>query len=424
MPPPDSVQDAAKPLDLGRDREPASSDLDQLSDAASAPPRSYLRGDIRASTGAENNPGLVPGQSSQISSVTQLFGNFSLRKSRHLSETSVDYSGGDTLFSSYGSLGPYNLMFQRVIADETLHWKSGQLSVNDLFSYTANRGLGSLGGTTPPSILGGSDSFGAIQYGPAYFANVSGASISEVLTKRSSAKFSGAYSITDFLSNNQGLFNSRQVSTQSEYTYQVSRRNKIGVVYGYQDFQFVPAVEALVTNSAQLVFRRRISARMDLVIGAGPQRITTSGISSRSQITSTIHASLKYRARRYDLDFSYDRVVASGAGFYAGGIDDNVVSSVEWKLSRSWQATLSGSYFRVNQVAVAAPGTQLPRSDYWVAGAAVRRRLSRSLSAVASYQFNSYSAGGCGFSQSCNPAVHPNVALIGLDWSSRPVRLE
>jgi hypothetical protein len=420
------AQDTVNRADSGQDSEPLSPGLNSTSTTPSVPSPSYVLGDLQVSTGMESNPSLSPAYSSQISSATRLLGNASLRKFRRHFETSVDYVGSDTLFQGYGSLKLYNFQFQQLNADQTIRWRSGKISFDDSFTYTGNQGVELLspGGSGAFNNPGGSNYFGGTQFGTTNESNVSVASITQDLTKHSSAKFSGAYSITDYLGSSQGLFNSRQVSTQTGYGYQISRKTNIGFSYGYRDFQFIPNLEALVANSAQLIFQFRFSDRMELIIGAGPQRIVTSGLSRSSQLTPTVQASFRYRSKRSDLNLSYNRSVSSGAGFYAGGIEQIAVSSFDWRFSRSWQATLSGSYFRVSEVGLSAPGTQSLQTEYGLAGAVVRRRLGRYLSAIASYELNYYRVGGCSLSQSCNPAVYPNRALIGLDWSFRPVRLE
>ena len=418
------VRDSANQTEAGLDSEPSSNGVDLLSDRTSALPLSYMQSDLQASIGAENNPALVSGNASQISAVTEVTGRFTLLKSRRRSQTSITYRGGDTLYSSYGGSGLYSLQSQRPTAAESIRWRRGQISFEDSFSYTSNRGFGSPGGLSVPKVLAGFDSSGAIEYGPAFINNVSGATVTEELTRRSSAQFSGAYSITDYVNNNENLFNSRQVSTQAQYGYQISRSNNIGLSYGYQDIQFVPAIETLVANSAQFIFQHTVSARMELVLGAGPEKIVNSGISLKTQLTPTVQASFNYRGKRSDLSLSYNRVVTSGSGYYAGGIQDGAGASANWKLSRLWEVTTHGGYFRVNVVGLSATGTEIPRFEYWSADAQVRRHLGRSLSAIASYRFNSYSSGACGLAQSCGPAAHLNTVLLGLDWSVRPVRLE
>jgi hypothetical protein len=321
-----------------------------------APSRSYFLGGLHLSTGAENNPSLLSAYSSQVSSVTNLVGEFSLRKFWRHFATSIDYTGGDTLYRNYGAVALDNQQFQGVSADEVIRWTTGQLSFKDLFSYTGSREFGSFspGGIGNPTNTG-SEFFGATNFAPSFAGNVTVASVTQALTRRSSVKFSAGYSFNDYLSNSEGLFNSRQASSQAGYTYQISRKTIIGVQFGYRDFQFVPAVQSVVTNSAQFVFERHFSDHVDLVLGGGPERIVTIG-------TST----------------------ASGLG-------------------------------------VSSFGIQLPESRYWLAGMTVHRRLGRSLSAFANYQFNYDTFLSCGGLHSCGPAVNRNVMLVGLDWSIHPV---
>lgn len=391
-----------------------------------APSRSYFLGGINVSTGGESNPSLLSTYSSQIASVTNLLGNFSLRKFWRHFATSIDYEGGDTLYRNYGRLDFQNQQFQRLSADGVVRWTRGQMSVKDLFSYTGSRWFGSSsapGGIGNPTNIG-SEFFGAAVFAPSYLSNVTVASISEALTKRSSASFSAAYSFTNYVSNSQGLFNSRQASSQTGYTYQISRRNNIGVLYGYQDFQFIPNVQSVVTNSAQFVFKRRFTDHLDVVLGGGPDRIVTTGFTTQSRLNAMAQASVIYRRRKSYLDFSYNRMVTSGSGVYAGGISDTATASLDRSLSRSWLASIRGGYDRTSGLGVSSFGLQLPQSRYWFAGLNVRRRLGRSLGAFASYDFNYNSFLTCAGSQSCGPGANRNIALIGLDWSIRPVHLE
>jgi hypothetical protein len=386
------------------------------------PSPSYFLGGLHVSTGAENNPSLLSANSSEVSSVTNLVGEFNFRKFWHHFGTSIDYTGADTLYPNYGGAALNNQQFQRVSADEVIRWTTGQLSIKDLFSYTGVRDFGSLspGGIGNPTSTG-SEFFGATLFAPSFDGNLTVASLTQALTRRSSVNFSAGYSFTDYLSNSEGLFNSRQASSQAGYTYQISRKSIISVQYGYRDFQFVPAVQSVVTNSAQFVFERHFSDHVDLVLGGGPERILTVGTSTQSQINATVQASLGYRRKRSHLDISYHRMVTPGSGVYAGGIGDTAMVSFDRRLSRSWDATISGSYDRISGLGVRSFGLQVPESRYWLAGITVHRRLGRSLSAFANYQFNYDTFLSCGGLNSCGPSVNRNIMLVGFDWSIHPV---
>jgi hypothetical protein len=398
-----------------------------------ASPRSHLLVGIHASEGGESDPDWISGDSSQVSSVTNLLGNFNLLKVRRRSETAIDYAGGDTLYSSYSSLKLYNQQSQKLNGDQSFLWPRGQLAVKDSFSYVGKGDFvdSSFGGASAevPPETGVSNFFGASQSGVVqepYITNAAEANISQALTPRSSAYLAGAYSITDYLGNTESLFNSRQISGQVGYNYQLNRTADIGLVYGYQKFEFPRSGAGNAdTNSVQFVYQRRLSGRMDLTLGAGPEVIALSGgISGNTrQVTGTAQASLRYRWQKSTLDLSYNRLVTAGSGFFAGGITDLAVVSIDRNISRIWRTALNASYTKSNGIGLAAAGTPGNSYQYWYAGAAVQRRLGRSLSAFASYQFNDQGLGGC-VSMSCTPAVHPQVFLIGIDWYIRSVRLE
>jgi hypothetical protein len=395
--------------------------------------RSHLLAGIHVSEGAESDPDWVPGDSSQVSSVTNLLGNLSLLKVRHRSQTAIDYIGGDTLYSGYGGLTVYNQPFQKLNADQSLLWSKGQLAVKDSFDYIgkgdfAASSFGGAGADVPPDT-GVSNFFGASQSGVVqepYITNALEATISQALAPRSSAYLAGAYSITDYFGNGESLFNSRQASAQAGYSYQLSRLADITAVYGYQKFEFPRSGAGNAdTNSAQFVYQRRISGRVDFVLGAGPEIITLSGGASGKtrQITTTAQASLRYRWVKSTINISGNRLVTAGSGYFAGGISDIATFSVDRNISRSWRTALNAGYSRVSAVGLTAAGTSGSSYQNWFAGTAVQRRLGRSMSAFASYQFNDQSFGSC-VSTGCTPAVHPQVFLLGFDWYIRPVALD
>jgi hypothetical protein len=411
-------------------------DLDQSSiGTPPAPSRSYLLAGVQVSEGAESNPSLISGPSSQVSSVTNFVGTLSLLKLRHRFKTAINYAGGDTLYSSYGSLRLYNQPVQQLDVDEHFLLGRGQLTLNDSFYYVgegkfAASSLGGSGTGAPPNA-GESDFFGASQFGgvvqQAYIINASIATFTEALTPRSSAFLAGSYSIADYLGSDEDLFNSRQVSTQAGYNYQLSRKDGIGAVYGYQTFEYPQNdVGKVVANSLQFVYQRRVTGRMDFALGGGPDLTNLNGgISGKSQqITATVQASVRYRWEKSNLNLSYNRLVTAGSGYFAGGISDIATLSTDRRISRLWGATLDGGYTRVSGIGLTS--SQIPGNayKYWFAGAAVQRRLGRSLSAFASYQFNDQNFGSCGSSNRCSPAAYAQVAAIGFDWSIRPVRLE
>lgn len=435
--------------DLGQDsvtqsvEAPTISGLDQSSiDPTQAPSRSCLLAGIHVSEGAESDPSWMQGFSSQTASVTNLLGSFSLLKSRRNSETAIDYMGGDTVYSEYAGERPHNQQFEKLNADERILWSKGQLAFRDSF-YTGDGDFGSSSfggvgaynstgvGAGIPANTGVSDFFGASQFGEvsqaAYVTNASVVDATQALTPRSSVYVAGDYSLTDYLSDTESLFNSRQISAQAGYDHQLSRPAEIEAVYGYQVFKFPESgVGKLVANSVQLAYQRRVSGRLDLLLGAGPEFVNLSGgISGKTlQITATVQASLRYRWQKSSLSLSYNRLVSAGSGFFAGGISQIALLSLSRNITRSWRTILDGGYTKVSGIGLSASGTPATSYEYGYAGAAIQRQLGRSVTAFASYQFNNENFGGCGATQNCIPPLHPQIVLIGFDWYIRPVRLD
>ena len=65
------------------------------------------------------------------------------------------------------------------------------------------------------------------------------------LTPRSSLTLAGSYGLLHFVNDVPNSINSRQVSGQAGFNYQLNRADQIGIVYGFQDFHFPERSEPL-----------------------------------------------------------------------------------------------------------------------------------------------------------------------------------
>jgi hypothetical protein len=423
---------------------PSASSLDSTSiGSESAASRSYLLVGIHISESADSNPYQIFDNSTQLTSGTQTLGSISLLKVLPRSETAIDYVGGGTFYSGYGSTGLSPQQLHQLDASQRVLWRRGQLTFRDSFS-DLHGGASSFGGASAynlrftegaagiPANADAPDLFGAPLLGEpsqeSYIANVSSAGLTEALTSRSSAFLAGTYSVTDYLGNTEPLINGRQASTQAGYNYQLTRRDQIGLEYGYRTFVFPESgANDIITNSVQFVYRYRLSGRMDLVLSAGPELAQLSGGSSGNtrQINATVHASLQYHLKRSHLSLSYDRLATSGFGFVAGGNSDIVRFSVARNISRSWQTSWDAGYARVSSIVLSSAAVAGNSYAEGFAGAAVQRRLGRNFNAFASYQFSNENleSSFCGSSSPCTASVR-HIASIGFDWHFRPIPLE
>lgn len=391
---------------------------------------SFVQFGVHASGGIDSNPTGSLG-SSQVTSVEHFAGSGGLLKLWHRSETAIDYIGGGTLYGGNGNLGNYDQ--QQLSANERISWRKGLLTLTDSFRYFGEGDFGSPSYGSGNSFSNGSESASASDaqttdvVHQAYSTNTSAAEIVEALSARSSGKVAVGYSLSDYFGNNESLFDSRQVSVQAGYDHQFRRLEGIEVVYGFQSLAFPDSkVGRLTANFVKLVYQRGITGRMRLILGGGPELITTGGgiTQSTREITYTAQASLLYHWKTSDLSLAYNRLVTAGSDVFAGAESDIVSMSLHHSFSRSWKATLDGGFNRSKEVGLNS--SVLPDSsyEYSFVGAAIQRQISRSISSFASYQFNNETFGSCIVATGCNLIVRRHTALIGLDWSFRPMRLD
>ena len=403
---------------------------------------SYVNAGVHLSGGAAADSSGT-GNSFQVSPFSSILGSLSLQKPRSGSQTDINYVGGATFNGSYGSSGAYVEQVHTLDVDHHIGWRKLQLVFENSFNYLrdGNFGSSSFGGAsaynlrfpgTGTGILANpeaSDYLGATQMPldyESFITNVSAASLTEALTKRSSISLGGSYSISDYSGSSQSLYNDRQITAQVGYNYQLDRRDSIGVAYGYQRFLFTQAgVGIITTSSAQLVYRHRVRARLNLVLGAGPEvtKVTeTTGLNGQ-QLNATAQASLQYSRYRYNLALSYDRLQTGGFGFLAGGNSNIYRLSVGREISRLWRVGIDGGYATSASIEAVPLGVPWSSYDYGFASAAVQRQLGPRFSAFVSYQFN-YETSPCAPASSCAAAFQQHIASIGFDWNIRPIRLE
>src|SRR6202042_1577264 len=95
------------------------------------------------------------------------------------------------------------------------------------------------------------------------------------LTPRSAITAAGGYAFTHFygddIATGTAYIGSSQVSAQVGYNRELTSRTQIALVYGYQGFDFSVVGTAFHTHIIQGMYGHRISGRMDLLLGAGPQ---------------------------------------------------------------------------------------------------------------------------------------------------------
>ena len=457
---------------------PPLSGLDLPSLEPHAAPLSYLQPGATFSESANwNAANLLGGQG--VSSVSRALGSVTLQRLWSHYDLALDYAGGVGYYSLNGQ-GIKSL--QQMGIDQKITWKRGQLSVRDDFSYLpegnfggsygsmGSQGIASLGSSSLGGFFGGS-SLGSLGLAPRIL-NVSVADISESLTPKSAITVAGGYAFTHFYGNDvatgASFINSSQTSAEVGYNRILTSHTQIAMVYGYQGFDFSVLGTAFHSQIIQGLYGRRISGRMDLLIGAGPQITlidTQSAVCSEPNVPAFIcqlagdtlipttfkntrvsvaaQARLRYKFPRTSLELTYQRFLTSGSGVFAGAQSDIVRLSVGRPLSRVWSSFADIGYSRNSRVqplsvqqlsecGTSSQGSQAacPANDASVytsgfAGFGLHRAFGRNFHGYVSYQFNelAFDQSFCG-TGACSRISNRSVATFGLDWTPRPIRLD
>jgi hypothetical protein len=459
---------------------PPLSGLDLPSLEPHAAPLSYLQPGATVSESADSNAGNIPGGTG-FTSVSRALGSMTVKRLWSNYDLAADYMGGIGYYTLRGQ-GLKSL--QQGDFDQKITWKRGVLSARDSFSYLpegnfggaygslGSQGIGSLGNTAFSSFWSGS-ALGTLGLTPRIM-NVAIGDITESLTPKSSLTAAAGYALTHFFgedgSTGTTFIGSSQVSAQVGYNRLLSSHTQIALVYGYQGFDFSVLGADFHSNIIQGLYGHRISGRMDLLLGAGPQftRISVAcsftdviaGISpctlnSGGQVVGSIPSTkigvaaqgrLRYKFTKTSMDLQYQRFETSGSGLFLGAQSDIVRLSADRPLSRVWGSffdlgyahnsrlqNLTAAQFNTcnptgqnNILLPPCPGVNANTYAYGFAGGGLHRAFGREFHGFLSYQFNelTFDHSYCGGLTDCNRISNRQLITIGLDWTPRPIRID
>ena len=419
---------------------PPISGLDQPALESRVAARSFLIPGLHISQAADSN---VTGASG-VEGVTRVLGSLTLQRLWSHYDFALDYVGGG---SFYTNRAVDAAQIQQLDSDQRILWRTGQLAIRDSFSYLpeGSFGYGAYGGTGTwegmggilTGGLGGGTEFNF--FGPGQFAsvgqepritNLTLVDVTEEFSPRSSITATGSYGLVHFTDNVLGsLIDSRQIAAQAGYSHQLNRKDQIAVVFGFQAFRYPsPIGSDFNTYLWNVLYGHRISGRMDLVVGGGPQLtdINNPFFGSTRRLSMSGRASLRYRFPKTVVGLYYDRYNTSGSGFFAGAVSDVARVSASRPFGRQWTGTVDLGYTHNSRLTPSFFGIIAQSYNYGYAGGSLHRQLGRNFSAFVSYQFNdlAFDSSFCGFSPVCARTTQRHVGVVGLDWHPHPIRLD
>ncbi len=451
---PDDSQRTAPPAAFGPENPPVIvnenppiSGLDQPSLEPNFQPRSMLIGGIEGSESLDSNIGSDARPA--LHSVTRGLGGLTMQRLWRRYQLAAAYVGG---VGYYNRAGDGLRQIQKLQAQQSILWRTGQLTMRDSFSYLPEGsfgsgafggsggfqlGLGSLGegmGMLGSGLGGhygalGSQQLGSLGQAPR-ITNTGIVDVVQGLSPRSSVTAAGSFSLVHFTNDSQGFINSRQAGAQAGYSYTISKKDQLALSYGFQSFHFPAAAGAdnVIAHVVQGMYGHRVSGRMDLVFGAGPQwtRIQDPLTGTSSRISVAGQATLRYRFQRTSGVLSFERYDNSGSGFFAGAESNVARLELARKLGRRYTANAAVGFAHNKRLQSSLLGVASTSYNYGFAGLALRREFGYNWGTYLSYQWNDQIFDTCPIvgQQFCDRISVRHVLTFGVDWHFRPIRID
>lgn len=391
---------------------------------------SYWVPGIKYSNTALSNS-LNPGVNSGWSTTSFVSGDTSLLEAWSHSLLSTNYSGGG-YFSTDAAQG--NGQYHQLSAAYQLDQRNWQLLLIDQFTYLPQTGFG-FGG---PGGLGFPGITGALAVplpglqpalvpqqnivtltGPRY-SDASAAQLSFATTPRSSITLAVVYGTLRFV--NPGNLDSDSEIFNLGYSYAISKRNTVGLEYTFSAYHFPGDPQALGDHVAQFVYGRKITGRLTLRLGGGPEitafRVPIGGLSQK--IAGSGSAALIYSFARSNISLNFMHGVSGGSGVFSGSLTDTANTTWTRQLTRVWNTRVSFGYARTSQI-LSLPGIDAPVFNSWIAGVGLGRPLGRTADFTLGYQAQIQNSNvpvcntpACGSTYT----LHQITATVG--WHARP----
>lgn len=469
-----AVPAATAPAEQNNAENPPLSGLDQPVAEPAFGGRSYLMPGVQVSESADSNAA-ASSKKTHTAEITRALVSADLQKIWRKYQFGLDYVAGGDFYA-----GPLFVKGQgratqehSLAAVQRMLWRTGQLAIRDSFDYLpeGSFGFNSYGGAASfGSSLGngvsgagagtglggglGGGSIGSVSYGSvAYQPRIDNSAVVDIvqgLSPRSTVTLAGGYSFSHYLdlsSQQFAVINSQETSGQIGYNHLLSRRDQIGVDYGFQEIHFPLAGSGSVTAHVwHALYGHRVTGKLNLTLAGGPQYVIVNNpptvlpttppiviaVPATKAIAANGSAMFSYTvSSRSNVQLAYQRYVTPGSGLFAGANTDAVRFSVGHLFGRHWTTTTDTGYSHNSNLQKAnsssTSGVHSHSYQFWYAGTSLQRQLGQHFSAFVSYQFNDMGIGSCsgtGTSGVCGVTTTRHTGQIGINWHPRPIRLD
>ena len=395
--------------------------------------RSFISPALQVSESADTNGGNQIGNTG-LESVTHVLGALDIQQFWPKSDLFLEYLGGGAFYSS-----PFDArQLQDAGLEAVTRWRTGQVTLRDSFSYLpdgsfqigfgGDPGLGLISGglgTGIPGIQQSNGQFGSVGNIPR-LANTAMLDAVQALSPVSAITVAGGFGNAHFYDRTNTLINSDQFTAQAGYSHLLSRRDQIGVVYGFQLFQFPQVSGGQIYNHIVNVrWSHTITGRLSLIAGAGPQYtdLQLNGFLSNWSLSARVQ--LRYKFSHASLIASYEKFTSSGSGFFAGAKTQAARLAFTRPLGRTWEVYGDLGYSHNAKLQAANFGVNASSYDEGSAGAVFRKHLGRSYDFFAAYRFSEVAFNVPVFLSGTGGRISQrHIGTIGVEWHPRPTRID
>ena len=404
--------------------------------------RSFISPALQVSESADTNGANQLGNSS-VQSVSHVLGALDLQQFWPKSDLFLEYLGGGAFYASPSEARQMQAAGLEVVT----RWRTGQVKLRDSFSYLpdgsfqsgygGNPGLGianaGMGGGLPGFGHGAIGSVGNIPR----LANTAILDVVQAVNPVSAITVAGAFSNSHFYDPSKPLtfLNGDQYTVEGGYSHLFSRHDQIGVIYGFQLFQF-PQVSGgeIYDHIVNVRWSHTITGRLSLIAGAGPQYTDLQRGGELKRWSVSARAQLRYKFAHSLLIAAYERFTSPGSGFFAGTETQAARLAYTRPMGRTWTVYADVGYSHNKKLqnipcSSAPPVGACNASSYdeGSAGVVLRKHLGRSYDFFSAYRFTDVAFNappGLGGSLGTGRIAHRHIGSIGVEWHPRPTRIE
>lgn len=378
---------------------------------------------------------------SRLESISTISGTFSFHHLWRRYNFTAQYSGVGLLNNTHASS---NVSAHNLSVSQRINGKRSSLLLADVATYFPESRYGYArfsGGNTFAGIpygygglftgsTGGLDNAflpgQSILTGPSsQVGNSIVAEYNYLTTQVSNITLTGSY-VSLFFPGSQYINNS-DIVIRFGYNRSISRKNSLGLYYQAGIFRFGSLGGNFTNHIISFVFRRTISHRLALELGAGPQinRFDNTPSNQNMQLTWETSARLTYQLERLSLRVDYLHYTSSGSGIFRGARTDMFSLNTSIPFSRAWGAGLSIGY--AYNTTLQGPELNTAGLSYnsWYSTINLHHTLNRWMSLFVGYNLRQQmsSATTC-IGPACGTFYAQQYLTFGLDWHKALIGLE